>query len=141
MLYVLTKTNGDKVKGSKWMFVEEAWAEDTREIVTTTTLPFGPLAVVGTFYNVANGILKKAVEGNKYETIGKIIEIPNPNQTDLPNIEKVVLPEGTVYVLTKADGTKTKGSKWMFDFTAKEFKSYPPVTASGDPMQDTDDNV
>lgn len=141
IVYVLTKADGDRAKGSKWTYASETWTEDTREIVTGTTVPFGPLATVNTFYNVANSILKKAVSGNKYETIGQIVEVPNPNLSDLPSVEKITLPEGTVYVLNKADGVKAKGSKWMFDFTAKEFKAYPPVVASADPIQDPGDDI
>lgn len=136
VVYRLTKADGDKAKDTRWTYANETWTEDTREIVTGSTVPFTPIAVNGTYYNVADGVLKLAKTTN-YETVGTIVAIPL--DADLPNVEKVTLPKGVVYVLNKAEGDKAKGSKWMFDFTDKEFKAYPPIVASGASIEESGD--
>jgi hypothetical protein len=135
VIYCLSKDDAaveGATKGTAWKVESDAWAKETREIVTTTTVPFGPLAEKDTYYIVSGGVVKQAGTSS-YTTIGTLVNVRS--DAELPSVEKVVLEQDVVYVLTKDSGEKKAGSKWMFDFEKKEFVAYESlcgISGSGD---------
>lgn len=128
VIYVLNKDDAaveGATKGTAWTVDKSgenpAWVKETREIITTSTVPFSPLAVKDTYYIVNTGIVKQAGT-SAYTTIGNLVSVRPENE--LPSVEKVVLQKDVMYVLTKTSGEKKAGSKWMFDFDTKEFVEY-----------------
>lgn len=128
VIYVLSRQDGDKAKGSAWTKSDEDFEEFTTEIITDTSVPFIPLAETGVYYIAADVLVKKAADG-KYEHIGKVTYV-----NELPDTSSVTLKKGVVYVLTEnMSDTKKKGSRWVFDFDTKEFIAYT------DDLLDSDD--
>lgn len=134
VIYVLSKDDTaveGATKGTAWKVETDKWVKETREIVTTTTVPFGPLAEKDTYYIVSGGVVKQAGK-SAYTTIGTLVSVRS--DAELPSVEKVVLEQDVVYVLTKDSGQKKAGSKWMFNFKTKEFVAYAtllPLTGGG----------
>ena len=128
VLYRLTKANEEvpeQTKGSVWKFADNAFAKETREIVKVSKLPVYELAVDKVYY-IVNGTLMKQADTTKkvYKTLGNLLQVK-----ELPDVSTIQLAGDVVYVLTKqqvaADGTtRARGSKWVFDVNAKEFKAF-----------------
>ena len=134
-IYVLTKQVDDKAKGSKWVVKNNAWTEETREIITGATLPIIALAVPGNYYIVAGKVMQLATQ-NSFKKLGTIL-----NVKALPDTTKITVEPDVVFVLTKAQGKNPVGSKFVFDPTKKEFNEYTEeVTGSGDTVVDEDEN-
>lgn len=145
LLYVMTRdekdTEGNVVhaKNTVWKYdkTEEKYVQETRELKTVSKLPIKELAVEGVFY-IVNEKVHKFEEG-KFNKIGDLVKC----RDSLPDISKIQLDKNIVYTLTKDDGDRLKGSRWIFNMTTKEFNEYidPNIVeetgeSGGDSMQD-----
>ena len=117
-LYVLNRQIDDKPKGSIWYVDNDAWVQETRELVTDSTLPIIKLAVKDTIYIVAGKQLQQAT-ANGFTNLGRIVKVK-----ELPDTSTVTVETDVVYVLTKAQGDKPVGGRYVFDGTTKEFVAY-----------------
>ena len=118
VIYVLTKDDGERGKGTEWVVKENAWVEETREIVSGNTLPIIPLAVTGTYY-IVSGKQMQLAEKSTFKNLGTIKDVKA-----LPDTTKLELSGDVVYVLTKAQDSYKVGDKFIFDTETKEFGEY-----------------
>lgn len=122
VIYVLSKQDGDREKGTAWKKGTTDFTAFTTPIVSDTSVPFIPLAEDGVYYIAADVLVKKAGSG-KYENIGKVTYVD-----ELPDTTVITLKPSIVYVLSENSGSRKKGSRWVFDFTKKEFVAYSETT-------------
>jgi hypothetical protein len=75
------------------------------------------LATANTNYLV-DGIVTKFAS-NKFTKVGNVVEV-----AELPDVSEIKLDATLIYTLTKDDGNRAAGTRWVFDTTEKEFVAY-----------------
>ncbi len=121
-IYVLTKKevvdeNTSREKGTAWKVNNNAWAQETRQIKNVASLPYVELAVANTYYLVDGEVT--LFKSNKFTKVGRLVKV-----NELPDITTIKLDATVIYVLTKQDGERAAGTKWVFDMENKEFVAY-----------------
>lgn len=130
-LYVLTRneTNNEgtvtRAKGTAWVLKNNQFVQETREIKNVSRLPIKELAVDGVYYIVSDNV--HLFTKGAFTKIGSLVKCVD----SLPDVSKIQLEKNIVYTLTKDDGERVKGTKWIFNMTTKEFDEYiDPSTAT-----------
>ena len=129
-VYVLTKD--EKVSESETRKAGTAYAvkngryvEETRKIRNCNRLPVADLGKANTYYAVAGMVYKFAAGSDSTLTvnkIGKIVKIKVGST--LPNVSTIRVDPDYIYTLTKVDGERAIGSRWVFNMDTKAFEAY-----------------
>ncbi len=88
-------------------------------------LPVADLGKVDTYYAVS-GVVYKFTAGSdnslNVNKIGKIVKIKVGSA--LPNVSTIRVDPDYIYTLTKVDGERSNGSRWVFNMDTKAFEAY-----------------
>ena len=125
IIFILTRddTENERLKDSAWVLKNESFVQETRQIIDVDRLPFAPIAEHNVYYVLNGGYIKQADTVNKkYHNIGQIVQVD-----ELPDVTKLQLEEGIVYVLTQKFGDKARGTRWVFNHETKEYEEFKDI--------------